>query len=274
MDKKKIGILYICTGQYAIFWKAFYESMEQYFITDSEKHYFVFTDQPEIAYEKEHPNIHRIFQKNLGWPDNTLLRFEVFLNHQKQFENMEYLFFFNANLLVKQTITADEFLPTHQEKLMACLHPGFYAKSPNKFPYETNSASTAYIPSGKGIHYFAGGLNGGFTANFLEAMQSMATAAAQDSAHGIVAAFHDESHWNKYLLDKPYIKILSASYLYPEGLHLSVPEIIMIRDKQKYGGHYKMRGEKLSLSTYTYLTIRRTVGRIKRTLFSLLHITE
>jgi hypothetical protein len=248
--------------------------MEQYFITDAEKHYFVFTDSPEVAYEKEDPCIHRIFQKNLGWPNNTLLRFNIFLNHKGLFEEMEYLFFFNANLIVMQQITADHFLPTLQEKLVACLHPGFYTKDSSKFTYERRTTSTAYIPPNKGSHYFAGGLNGGITNAFIQAMTDMNGAIRKDAANNVVAIFHDESHWNKYLLDKPYIKVLSPSYLYPEGSHLPIPEIIMIRDKQKYGGHYAMRGEKLSKRRRGYIAVRRMAGRIKRRLYSLLHDSQ
>lgn len=41
---KKIAILYICTGKYDIFWEDFYKTSEKYFLNNSEKHYFVFTD--------------------------------------------------------------------------------------------------------------------------------------------------------------------------------------------------------------------------------------
>ncbi len=93
----KIGILYICTGKYSIFWKKFYSSMEKNFIVDAEKHYFVFTDSPDIEFEKENRRIHRIYQEDLGWPNNTLMRFHMFLKQEKELVNMDYLFFFNAN---------------------------------------------------------------------------------------------------------------------------------------------------------------------------------
>ena len=38
--KKTIGILYICTGPYALFWEDFYKSFEENFITEYEKKYF------------------------------------------------------------------------------------------------------------------------------------------------------------------------------------------------------------------------------------------
>jgi hypothetical protein len=74
----KIGILYICTGKYNILWKDFYLSAEQYLLRNSEVHYFVFTDADDIFDEDHNPRIHKIYQKNLGWPDNTLKRFHIF----------------------------------------------------------------------------------------------------------------------------------------------------------------------------------------------------
>lgn len=49
---KSIGILYICTGPYALFWKDFYESFENKFLPSYEKKYYVFTDVEEIFAEK------------------------------------------------------------------------------------------------------------------------------------------------------------------------------------------------------------------------------
>ena len=48
---KSIGILYICTGPYVLFWKDFYESFEKNFLPSYEKKYYVFTDAEEIFAE-------------------------------------------------------------------------------------------------------------------------------------------------------------------------------------------------------------------------------
>lgn len=241
--KTKIGILYICTGKYSIFWKDFYLSMEKNFIEDSEKHYFVFTDNENIEFEFENKNIHKIYQKNLGWPDNTLKRFHVFLSKEEEISNMDYLFFFNANLLVKETITKEEFLPTGSYNLLATIHPGFYDKPRQKFTYETNNKSCAYIASEKGEKYFAGGLNGGKAIDFIVAMKQMKEQTDTDEKNQTIAVWHDESHWNKYLIDRNDIKRIEPSYLYPEGWSIPFNIKILIRDKNKYGGHNLLRNK-------------------------------
>jgi hypothetical protein len=236
--------------------------MEKNFIEDSEKHYFVFTDSPEIDFEKENSRIHRIYQKNLGWPDNTLKRFHIFLSIENQLTNMDYLFFFNANLVILEKINKEEFLPINNKNLVATLHPGFYNKKRKKFTYENNKKSTAYIEKSQGENYFAGGLNGGKASNFLEAMKTMHDNTDIDTKNNVIAKWHDESHWNKYLINRIDIKILPSSYLYPEGWQLPFKPIILIRDKNKYGGHSLLRNDKLNPSKSYLLIIKKLISKL------------
>ena len=39
-----IGMLYICTGKYTVFWPEFYETFNRNFLPGYKKEYFVFTD--------------------------------------------------------------------------------------------------------------------------------------------------------------------------------------------------------------------------------------
>lgn len=243
----KIGILYICTGKYEIFWKDFYLSCEKYFIPEAEKHYFVFTDSPKIDFENENNQIHRVYQENLGWPHNTLKRFEVFSNITDKLIEFDYIFFLNADLLFLQNITAEEFLPANNENLVACLHPGYFDKSRNKFPYETNKKSLAFINKNEGKFYFAGGINGGKSKNFIQAINSLKLNINIDLENNIIAKWHDESHWNKYLIDKlENIKILNPGYLYPESYILPFDKKIIIRDKRKYFDYSNIGKDKKS----------------------------
>jgi hypothetical protein len=264
MNFPTIGILYICTGHYTLFWQEFYLSMEQHFILDAEKHYFVFTDSPEIDFEKENPRIHRIYQKNLGWPDITLKRFHIFLESESMFAHMDYLFFFNANLQVLEPITAKDFLPSSEQELVATLHPGFFNKKRPAFTYDNNKKSYAYMPPDQGRHYFAGGLNGGKTAAFISAMKTMREWIDRDAEKHIIALWHDESHWNKYLIQREDVKILPPAYLYPEGWQLPFSPIILVRDKNKFGGHSALRNERISLLTTLKKTLRRIFANARK----------
>lgn len=241
----RIGILYICTGKYDIFWKDFYLSSEQYFMKDAQctREYYVFTDSPQLYDEENNKRIHRIKQENLGWPDNTLKRFHIFLRIKEQLmQETDYIFFFNANLLFKSSVNL-EILPSKDSNgLVGTLHPGFFKSNNKEFTYERRINSTAYIPEGVGLHYYAGGFSGGRTKEYLCLCENLKSNIDKDESNNIVAIWHDESHINKYFIDNPPLT-LSPSYLYPEGWSLPFQEIIMIRDKNKkeYGGHKFLR---------------------------------
>lgn len=234
-----IGILYICTGKYVIFWEQFFLSAEKNFLHNHKKKYFVFTDAPEI-YAEENPNVEKIYQENLGWPNNTLLRFEIFEKAESQLKTCSHIFFLNANMQVVDTV-GDEILPDRSnDGLLAVIHPGFWNKQSHEFTYDRNVNSTAYIPVGKGKYYFMGGFNGGVTDDYLKLIRTLRNNIKADLTKNVIALWHDESHLNHYLLNRNP-KILSPEYGYPEGLDLPFHPKILIRDKAGYGGHNFLR---------------------------------
>jgi len=250
MQYKSIAILYIATGKYTIFWKEFYESSEKYFLNNNqyEKNYFVFTDADSIEYENN-PRIHKIYQESIAWPYITLDRFSIFQKVRHELENMDYIYFFNANMLFVQPIT-DEILPTTETPLVLVKHPGYFNKKRSKFTYDSNKNSLAYILPNEGLYYFMGGLNGGKKVEYLALIDELKRRIDIDKINKVMALWHDESHLNRYAIDQSNaIKILDASYGYPEGWKLPFKPKIMIRDKTKYGGHNFLRNEKSQWKT-------------------------
>ncbi|MEZ5026951.1 MAG: family 6 glucosyltransferase [Chitinophagales bacterium] len=236
----KIGILYICTGKYDVFWKGFYESAEQYLLPNTEKHYFVFTDSKTI---EETDRIHKIFQAQLGWPKDTLMRFHLFLNMEDALSKMDFLFFFNANYTFVKTINEDEILPTENEHfLVGQIHPVAYHLQRKNFNYENNPNSTAYIPNDKGNYYFAGGLIGGNTFAFLKMCQNLKQNIDKDFENKVIAKWHDESHINAYFVTHEPKKI-HPGFCYPQGWYLPFEQKTLLLDKNKFGGHAFLRGE-------------------------------
>lgn len=249
----RIGILYICTGRYSIFWKKFYKSAERYLMQGYPciREHIVFTDAPALYGEKKNGHIHRIYQENLGWPRNTLMRFHMFLRIKEQLEReTDYLYFFNANMQFRVPVGI-EFLPEGiSNGLIGCLHPFFYNNTILEFNYDRNPVSTAYIPVGEGEFYYAGGLNGGKTDAFLKMSETIMNNTDEDDKKGVIALWHDESHLNRYFLDNPP-KRLSPAYCYPEGWGLPFPEIIRLFEKDNMlGGKAYMRGGKIGVGVY------------------------
>ena len=261
----KIACLYVDTGRYTVFWRDFYLSAEKYFITEAQKDYFLFTDNEHIDFE-EKENVIKIYQNKLGWPYDTLMRFDIFLSQEEKLKEYDYIFFFNANLEFEKTV-ATEVLPTDEnDGLVVCMHPGFYNKKPEEYDYDRNQKSEAYIPLGHGKYYVAGGLNGGAAHEYLKLCRECSVMVHKDLDNNIIPLWHDESVLNKYVLNKKPL-ILDCRYLYPEGKNLRPfkKDIkILIRDKAnpKYGGHAYLRGDsdvKVTTSpkiTFNFLGIR------------------
>lgn len=240
---KKVAILYICTGRYTIFWDGFYQSAENYLLTNLEKHYFIFTDTNKTLVGED-KNATKIFQEKLGWPFDTLMRFEMFLKIKEQLLGFDYVFFFNANMKFVGEVTPLDILPLKpHENLTVFLHPGFYDKPRQKFTYDRNSKSLAYIPMDEGKYYFMGSLNGGKTVNYLEMCEKLNNRIKQDLSKDVIALWHDESHLNRYMVNRDDLKILSPKFGYPEGWILPFKAKIIIQDKShpRFGGHEYLR---------------------------------
>lgn len=236
----KIGILYICTGKYDVFWNDFHQSAEEFLMPDTEKHYFVFTDSTQIQSDSR---VHKIYQERLGWPKDTLMRFHLFLTIEDQLKQMDYLFFFNANYTFIKKITSEELLPAGNDNyLTGQIHPVAYYKKRKDYNYETNPTSTACVNENEGTYYFAGGLIGGRTTEFLKMCHQLKNNIDKDFENDIVAVWHDESHINKYFsVTEP--KKLHPGYCYPQNWYLPFEQKTLLLDKNKLGGHAFLRGE-------------------------------
>lgn len=219
------------------------------------KHYFVFTDSTKISPTEF---IHVFHQEKQVWPLPTLLRYKIFNSQYDTLRSFDFVFFANANLLFVDQV-GEEILPVNHG-LCVVLHPGFYAEPDNcNFTYERNSASTAFIPYGNGEHYFMGGFNGGTGVEFMEMSRSLEKNIDDDTLHGLTAVWHDESHLNRYMLDRAPL-ILNPSYGYPEGSSLPFQPRIIIRDKTKYGGHEDLRGIEIAVTKRS--VIHRAISKV------------
>ena len=249
----KIAVLYIALGRYDVFWNGFYKSCNKFFIPDAEKTYFVFTDSDSICSSKD---IVKIEHKNMGWPNNTLMRFDLFLSIKDKLKDFDYIFFFNANMEFVMPV-GHEVLPDEKlnDGLVMGLHPGFAYKQKNEWTYERNPESMAYIPFDSGSHYVQGCINGGTSNAYLKLCKECSKNTHTDLEKGIVAVWHDESHLNKYILDKKPL-ILGCNYLWPENFPGKKPHNIKIiqRDKSnpKFGGIEFLRGQEKMKYTICY----------------------
>lgn len=233
MNKKSIGILYICTGPYSLFWEAFYKSFEKKFLNGFEKKYFVFTDADSI-YGEENGNVARYYLSQLPWPLITLLRFSTFLSIESELSTCDYLMFANANIVCADFISEGDILPRagKEESLFVTLHPGYYKKRPLDYPYERKKGSSAYVPWNCGEHYVIGAMYGGTREAFLDMSRTLQENINEDLKNNVIARWHDESHLNRYIIGKDNLRILHPQYCYPFGMSVDYSAKIAAVGKQ------------------------------------------
>ncbi len=216
-----IGLCIVATGKYIAFVKPLLDSAEKYFCPDHKKTYFIFTDSTahglNSLLKSPYKDIVVItYQKRLGWPYDTLMRFSIYNQHKNLFAQTDYMFATDADMLFVGT-EGDEILADR----VATQHPGFEKNKPlwgNEPPYDRNEKSTAYITYDSGTHYFAGGFYGGTTSEFIKMADSITNNIFTDiEQHNYIAIWHDESHLNRYFIDNQPSIILDRSYCYPEN---------------------------------------------------------
>ena len=203
-----IGVLIIATGRYREFIDPLLESMREHLLPKHRKTYFVFSDQPikgaSVIWHKV---------PHLAWPGPAMQQYKLIADQKSVLSKMDYLLYCDADMLFINSV-GEEILGD----LMAVRHPWFDDSPRSAYTYETRSESTACVQENEGVTYFAGALQGGTPQHYLVAAAQMSANIIQDETHGITAIWHDESHWNRYLIDHPPTVELPKDYCCPQSI--------------------------------------------------------
>jgi len=222
----RIGLCIIATGKYHRFLEPLWESARRFFLPGHDVRLFLFSDRPAPVPCEHLDTPHR------PWPLPTLYRYHTLLQAEERLRNLDYIFYCDADMRFVATV-GDEVLG----RLVAVVHPGFARKPAHEFTYERRRQSRAYIPPGAGQHYYAGGFQGGRPDDYLAAARAMRQAIDDDLRHGLVAVWHDESHWNRYCLDRAPAVVLPPTYCCPESWPMPGRKLLAL-DKN----HAEIRG--------------------------------
>ena len=201
----KVGLMVIATNKYIQFVQPLYDSYRKYFLTQTnlEPQFLVFSDS---NFSEASVNIS---VKHLKWPGPTLKRYHMFCDNAKKLQHLDYLFYCDADMLFVHYIGEEILSP-----LTATLHPGFFTGPRERFTYDNNPRSTAYVAPNEGIAYYCGGFNGGTTGEFLKMAETIKTNIDVDEKNKVLARWHDESHLNRYLINRPPNNTLDPGYCF------------------------------------------------------------
>jgi histo-blood group ABO system transferase len=111
-------------------------------------------------------------------------------------------------------------------ELVGTIHPGFCGAPRSNLPYCKNINSTAYIYPYEGKRHYCGAFQGGRADRYIEAMEAMKAAIDTDNRYGIIADWHDESQWNRYLASNPPTLSLSHDYCSPINWGIKSAKIV------------------------------------------------
>jgi hypothetical protein len=210
------GILLVSTRKYSIFIKPLLRQIDKFFLPKEELTIFLFTDE-EFLYDEESFDFEiKQFQiPSYGFPDATIKRYSIFNEYSESMKDCSHLYYLDIDMEIVAPI-GNEFLVNG---LLAVRHPGMYAT--NRWGSPNNSKESAsWFPEQYRKHYYCGGVQGGKTEHYLEACKILSERIEEDEKKGIIAEWHDETHWNRYTsFDHPeLVTEFSPSYCIP-GKH-------------------------------------------------------
>ena len=201
----RIGLLIISTGKYDQFVQPLLDSAAKHFFPEESINIFHFTDKNESLLVPHKFNYTAIKIEHEPWPAPTLKRYEYFMRIERTlWKNTDYLFYIDVDALFIKDIGFEilnnvfEILSDRRScKLVSVRHCGFAGGGWGSPSVDPNS--TAFVPEDKRKIYYMGGFQGGRTNDYLKACLILSKNIKTDEDNGIVAEYHDESHWNHYL---------------------------------------------------------------------------
>lgn len=219
---KKIGLCVMATGKYIAYIPRLLDSADIYFLPNHEVTYFVFTDS---AFE--HAKTKTMYQEQMGWPYDSMMRFETYYKHKDLFADLDYVYAIDADMVFADAV-GDEILSERVATVLS-VHLFDVIK-----PYEANPLSTAYVHAQEGAYYFAGAFYGGSKDAFVHLIKTTMERIHIDLARGYIARCNDESHINRYFIDYKPTNILSPSYCHFDHWRSPYPKKIVAFDDKDY----------------------------------------
>lgn len=199
----RVNLCVIATGKYGTFLPRLLDSARQYFCADFDTRLFVWTDSPLTRRSWIVP--HRLRPE--PWPGITIHRYRTMLAAAAELLAADYTFYLDADMIFVRPVNDEIF-----SDVVAVIHPGYEKTPPSELPYKARLESAACVHPRQRWRYYIGAFQGGKTRRWLPIMEQLNRMIEQDARDGIVARWHDESHWNKFLSSKPPTLTLSPDY--------------------------------------------------------------
>jgi len=181
---------------------------------------------------------HFISIDSLGWPEATLLRYQIYSDHIKNMK-CDYLMHLDADMLFSSDFKFP-ILDNGSTDMLFVQHPGFAnlafnfsnpVQSLKNFwrrmvmggygSWETREKSQAFVPRKLRTTYYCGGIWFGKTKVFTHFINVCRKAVEVDIENNFIAKWHDESHLNRFAAFN-HVSTLGPEYCYDGKVKLGV----------------------------------------------------
>ncbi|XP_072320744.1 N-acetyllactosaminide alpha-1,3-galactosyltransferase-like [Eucyclogobius newberryi] len=207
-----VAVTIFAIGSYLeAYLKGFMISAEKYLMIGLPVTYYIFTDAPEdvpdfVLGPKRTMKI-LYTPRYSRWQDISMMRMRTLSKIIDSEISYKFPYIFCLDV---DSIFEGHFGSEALGDSVAVLHPHFYPLKPEKFSYDRNPKSKAYMEDGD--YYYHAALFGGTWQNVKALVDFCYNGIIADKKNNVEALWHDESHLNKYFwLHKP-AKVLSPEY--------------------------------------------------------------
>jgi hypothetical protein len=235
------GIIVIATGRYVGYVRPLLDSVRRHRAAD---HVFVLSDTLEPGSSGSSGRAGRadgvtwLPWGHVPWPAPTLLRYHAITSYAALLrDTVDRLLYLDVDMRV---VGSCEQL--WGPDLIAVAHPGYRDTPPAERPYESRPASRAFTLGDASVPYVAGGVQGGSVETFLQVSATLRDAISADLAEGLIARWHDESHWNAFCAAAGgTVSVLGPEHCWPQSwVHTATDPapVVLALDKD----HHRLRG--------------------------------
>ena len=211
----RIGIILIATGRYVQYLNATINYIDKFFLPKYTRTIYVWTDNPDHVHKSENIVITPIVRH--GFPGDTLYRYHyIIMKEWDLITNTDLIYYADIDIEIIDEI-GDEFVPTPDKPFVVISHPDYinYGLTASGMIDQT-PISTAYIPPEYISNPYAiGAIQGGYTPYFMKMVEKIVKGIDEDDYNEYVAKWHDESHFNHYMMhNRKLFKFMAPGYYY------------------------------------------------------------
>lgn len=214
-NKINVGVVTIATGQYHnIFIPELKKSVDKHFVFPATHvNFYCFSDT------KKYLRGVRYFESPfLGWPFDTLMRYQLFLNKIDLLMKNDVIIYVDADTKFIKNINSDLL----KKNLFALPHIGFFSYQGT---FEIDPSEISYVSPEDRKNYVHGCFWGGQNIEFKKMIITLALQTSYDLTRSKIPVWHDESYLNKYLSKKDYF-LLPKSFSKIEGESNSLATLV------------------------------------------------